>query len=433
MTQQDLQSRVFRAVTEQCSLLPLPNEWQGLELEHGVLGRPRSIAALQAQLNGQFSSAELIEAGVSVQGRRGDLVPQTIFSSPNTCVVPIKRSVSDHPLALYAETAHLPSTSCAPLTMLEDYRTRYAMGVSQNRLLVVFTGMDLAILRGLDLPAVFGNSLSSLSREGLRTVAEGLGWINRPVTPAFHDDVVDYVDARLAQTVGLCIDEHAKEDSEDDIVSDVDSGDLRLRNSVLPRLPHLTLEVRPKVILVDFNLSRLSAESPVECQRTLEFLREISSIGQYDLSRVGVWRPTEDEIRAFATHQQHGTRDSLLEAMLESLASSTRPITFDDEQTEPTIVQALQRRRELASNRNASIFETLRAQRDLEGAFDQHFQETLEFAEQHNDPLKRSATMVLAEQFRELHRASMLTPGNHRPIMSDRTVGTIVKMMKAIK
>lgn len=153
--------KIYQEVAAAGTPLELPGDWRALPSDPSFF-RLADAAALWEALLRKFAPQILIDSGVGHAGDDDTLVMNPLLTSPKTILWALRKKPGAPPFQLVADLKCVHSKSWAFAAALFEYRTAPMIAAARNRVAVVFSMTDLAILRSLKMPAVPAGGLHFL-------------------------------------------------------------------------------------------------------------------------------------------------------------------------------------------------------------------------------------------------------------------------------
>lgn len=336
-----------------------PAPWTDLKCHKAFVHLPTDLTETLAQLIETYEESELLDCGICTIGETGEAIanPQLLA---NLQYVLAPTSAAQAPLVLAGLRSIAPD-SWSVEAILSNELMAPLYSAAPDHIFVVFSAADLALFWSLGLPAIPFEGLANLAKDSLRTFCTKL---------------------RLQRTA-------------------IARGQLASTSSHQSTL---------FPILVNWSPTNLDLTDYADATAIAGHFKQLCQHLDLDLSRGGVWKPTECQIEAVKFRIKCGTWEDVRDALLGTLRrSSLSPFVGIDEKwaTPWEEYLAALKNWEAASNSGDTSREMRtwkevgRLQRMLLVA------PLIELAAG-SDPLSRNLSLVLAELSSTFHRQACL-------------------------
>jgi len=256
---------IYAEVLRQSSRATSPEPWDRFVERKDLWQLPSDDQATIEALQGKFRQEDLIRSGVAVLGSKGELSLNQIFWELPSWIVPVRSKLRGTILDLL--TAQGTVTGRLPLhTSMLDGRIA-ERAADRSFVFSAFSMSDLLSLRAINLPTGLALGLECFTR---RSLSE------------FRDT-------------------------------------FRVSSSGLP-------SIALRLILVAWTPSRLSRDRPSALDSVISNMVNTASCHGMPLDHVDVWQPSMAEIRSIASCLEIGNRKTVVEAVLNSIHQSAKPL-----------------------------------------------------------------------------------------------------------
>lgn len=341
---------IYQAVAAAGVPLVLPGVWRALPSDTSFF-RIADAAALWETLRSKFAPPKLIASGVGQAGGDGALVMNPLLTSPQAILWTLRKKSGAPPFQLIVDLKCVHSKNWAFAAALVDYRTAPMIEAAEDRVAVVFSMADLAILRSLKVPAVPAGRLHFMPGPSL---------------------------ANFSKLVGL------------DRMPSAGPNPLR---SVEP----------PALVLIDWSVANLAPTDSTEADRIWNYWRELHGNLGWEMDEYRRLRPTAAELSKVRFLVQHEGWDRLREALFEGPYENS-PSLCDDPSRERRMPGSLSEAIQIWRRTGSDVLARKLAWNDVRDFHDRQIvdplaQEALATA----DPIQRSMLSALADLNRLLH------------------------------
>lgn len=335
---------IYAEVLRQSSRTTFPEPWDRFVERKDLWQLPTNDQATIKSLQGKFSQEDLIRSGVAVPGPKGDLGLNHIFCEMPSWIVPVRSKLRGTILDLL--TAQGTVTGRLPLhaSMLDGRIAEKAD--NRSFVLSAFSMSDLLSLRAINFPT--GLALG-LERFTARSLSE--------FRNTFHQ-------------------------------SSSNSTSIALR-----------------LILVAWTPSRLTRDRPSALDSVISNMVNTANCHGIPLDRVHMWQPSMAEIRSIARCLEIGNRKTVIEALLNSLDQSAKPLVPSKElqNSGGRLLETGMRLKEVLL-RDSGLNQRRKKWREHQQAIDVELVQPLfEFASTLSDVERRGLVMAIARVHQVLH------------------------------
>lgn len=395
---------VYGRLIKRCPRYRFPDRWESLRADAQCRTCPPDTEALLARLQDEFRPKALTSSGVA-RGPSAELQLTAALRSGRP-IISLRHRRDADPYEIITGRGAVTEKSIPALAVLRDARTRALFKRSEGRLFVAFDVHNAIWLRTLGLPAATATGLLQADRHQIQELAEKFGWGWAPSFPSpeelsLGDDVDedDDVDTPMPDEAEAA---EVKGQEEQGSPQDVCVADG----------PGPSLEL----VLVGWRPFSCTLTEPKRLGDVVSCLLDLEQRRGLDLSTVGVWRPTEDELEDVESCIHHGEVQQARQLLLQSAEDYRYALHDWDDQPwlpkEPTSDYLAARRHLRQTQRRhargqATDDEIRQASEEFEDAVHVHLLDPLiEQGMSNSEPRERNLAVALADVCRQLHGLS---------------------------
>jgi hypothetical protein len=167
--------QIYQELYAVCPPYPLPGPWAALKGDPAVRTAPPDLAPWLDQMSKKSAAADLIRTGVAEAASNGGLKLSARLEGAGKPLVFLYPEFGDGPSAVLTAQGMLDGRRFPVTAAFTDKATRRAV-TGAKQLLIAFSMEDVAVLRGVGLPATFAFGMDRLSRTAVFRLYENCDW-----------------------------------------------------------------------------------------------------------------------------------------------------------------------------------------------------------------------------------------------------------------
>lgn len=274
---------VFEAIVKASQAYTLPSPWQNIPCDPAFIRLPTDGASLLAELRRQFSDELLINAGAETVDAEGNVGLSENLVADDAPVWAIRSNPDQKVTALVTQMKSLGNDEWALATAMRDHRQYDLIADAEEQIVVAYSMQDLAILRSLGIAAVPGGNWDQLSKPQLDFLCEILRIAPR---------------APVSSTL----------------------GPEELKPQVT-RARYLTV--------ANWSLATMDSADVVAVTTSWAHLVEIYSYLDLSFGTLGLWKPSEKNLKQLRFQAQYMDVQNLCARLLEGMEEDSSAIDAD--------------------------------------------------------------------------------------------------------
>ncbi|MAD80830.1 MAG: hypothetical protein CMJ50_08310 [Planctomycetaceae bacterium] len=335
-----------------CAPAELPQPWDDLDVAPSSLHCPGDHEAVLEELQGKFERRDLLNSGVVVRTRSGELRLCRYLREPSNYLVVLRQKEGGLPLELITELGCVSGNDWPAIASLKDFKIREQLAEAQDRLLLVFGMQDLVVCLSLGI----ATSLVVGMEEGLDLVddlAERCGWdarerqCYRGIVTAEEiaseaerlqsqlDQRLAAMDAAVAAEAEVNLEEDDSQEGTPESTTDADVAPTTEPSAThetpqsLPPLGRLKPQPSLSIVLLGWRPAELSASEPDDLAPLVERLKTIDEfIGIQMTTEVDIWSPDPRNIQIAETRLEFGVVDGAADALRDNFDEHALSICY---------------------------------------------------------------------------------------------------------
>jgi hypothetical protein len=386
---------IYEALAQAGSAYKLPSPWHNIPCDPSFFCLPDDKAALLAELQRQFSAADLTKAGVVTTGATNIVVWHPDLVVVGVPIWAIRSKPNQKPTALIAQLRTVGKNTWVVHSAFQDHRQSKLVAAADDQVVVAYSMTDVAILRSIGLAVVPGGRWNRLTKSQLDFLCRKLRITSQSLPPATLGAAWMWPEATGPKATG----------------------------------PKQTQPL--SLILANWSLAAVDPTDSGAATTSWAHLGELYRHLELAFETFGLWKPSQSYLKQLGYQLEYQDVKLVRAGLLNSMAEDATAMDADLSVKRPparTIVEAY-RAWQLAERNPMNPVGRQKAYEQLFELLDrQRFDPLLEEALQASNPLERNAELALAETSRLLQPlAQVLTEKIRRSIAEKGTrAGSII-------
>ncbi|MBL9085010.1 MAG: hypothetical protein JNK76_24615 [Planctomycetales bacterium] len=293
--------RIYAQLVAAGASLKLPAPWQALRVDPAFFQLAVPPEVLQEDLRTKFDLPSLIESGVFLPAKDGTAIPNPQVFSPGAVLWAVRTAPKAAPFDIIADQRNLRPAASSLTSILRAHQTQTRIQDAADRVVVVFSMIDLAILRGLEIAAVPAVALRGLQGQSFDSLLRLL-----------------HRETRAAQALATS-----------------PGGGRTSAKSYGSR----------SLVLHDWSLERLDADGTAQGRELWSYLGKLEQCFRLNLGDCEYIRPTADELAQLRFILEHRRWKELRDAIIDTPYAEARSLYCESlrQHAPPSLAAALER------------------------------------------------------------------------------------------
>jgi hypothetical protein len=293
---------IYEWVLGHCAQFEFDCRWSFVTPDEDAYYCPSEIESLLADLLRRFPGTALVEAGIACSARDGTSLRSELLA-PDDLLVAL-RSPAGQPYGFLVDSGCIGIDAVPALACLEDQFTRNAAEETDGQLLVTFSLLDAALLRGLSFPAITATQLDTMTPSMAERLFETFG------LPSAAAATTETVPAAVKLQVPTST--AAMREQFTGCVGPPPAADGNPANPPPVR----------ELIFVGWSPAKLSREIPADLLKVADYFGKLSRYLDVDLIGAQIWRPSEQDLERLEFFVGHRDVQWVQQALRDSLGAS---------------------------------------------------------------------------------------------------------------
>lgn len=428
---------IYQALLSQCATAQLPPPWDNLDVHPSCFQCPADCDATLDELQRTFERRDLLNSGVVVRTRSGDLRLSSYLREPSHYLVALRRKEGGPPFEIIAEFGCISGNEWPVIASMKDFKVREELAEAYDRLLLTFGMQDLVVCLSLG----FAASLAVGLEEGLDLLddlSEQCGWdvrerdlyrgkVSAEEADAEADRFESSFENHFAAMDAAVAADQAEDNPEEGLspdsslpsetaAEDAPTSEPSATQGVpedIPPIGRLRPQPSLSIVLLGWRPAGLSLSEPDDLAPLVERLQTIDEfLGIRMATLVDIWAPNLRSLQVAEKRLEFGVLDGAVDTLRDSFDEEAMSICYYGRQPSESpgdFGEAAAHLREVLRGdtpRNQPFDDAVK---DALASFESHLDRDVasplaEAAVSSADPVKKANYLLAAELARLLHR-----------------------------